>query len=160
MESSSFKNTTHDLLKNLENEDLVTCAKDRIPSFLRYDKDVIQRTEALNQALEQYTKFDVPGLAHQINNTMKEDIQELSQHYNEHKDKINRQFQNSQAVQAECNSIKDEVIQMRLKKQKALVGIQEQSDLYLEKFSKDNQAKDSVRHEISQIEEQLRQVEG
>ena len=49
---------------------------------------------------------------------------------------------------------------MRLKKQKALVGIQEQSDLYLEKFSKDNEAKDKVRHEISQIEEQLRQVEG
>lgn len=62
------------LLKNLKNEDLVHIDPDKIPAFLRIDKDIQNKFEALSQNHTQYMDFNIEDLRKDITTTLDREI--------------------------------------------------------------------------------------
>lgn len=52
----------HILLKNLPSEDLVHIVPEKIPAFLRIDRDVKNKRELLQDFYRQYQEFDIEFL--------------------------------------------------------------------------------------------------
>lgn len=80
------------LLKNLKNEDLVHIDPDKIPAFLRIDKDIKTKQEALALNHASYMQFNIDELRNEISSTLDSEIKVVSRDFDTHNQSVDQQL--------------------------------------------------------------------
>lgn len=75
------------LLNNLPSEDLCHIVNDKIPAFLRIDKDVQAQRDKLTNFAKEFMDFDIEDLDTEVRQKLKELVLEASQEYFQHQEK-------------------------------------------------------------------------
>ena len=76
------------LLANLPNEDLVHIVKDKIPAFLRIQKDVQAKREHLDYLYRQYQEYDIADMDEELRAKLQNMIQTASADFDQHQETV------------------------------------------------------------------------
>ena len=102
------------LLKNLPNEDLVHILPEKIPAFLRIDREIRDKKQLLFDFYKQYQDFNIEYLDKDVRNRLVQQIEAISADYYEH----GRQVENllAQGEQTNQNSLalQNDTVRMRV----------------------------------------------
>ena len=98
------------LLSNLKNEDLVHIADQKIPAFLRIDRDVQARQQQLLDFFSQYMEFNIDELDYEMKEKLAKKIAEVSFDYNNHNKQVAQMLLHGAETNNNTQAIQDKII--------------------------------------------------
>ena len=146
----------HILLKNLPNEDLVHIVNEKIPAFLRIDKDVKLKRVQLKEFYTQYQDFNIEELERGVKQSLSQKIDIESQEYAEHSSDVTNLLAQGEETNQNSQALQDSTVQMRVVQNKNISEAMKDSNKNMKQFDVLNQQKQEMRDKLYNMQIKMR----
>lgn len=102
------------LLRNLYSEDLVHIDNEKIPAFLRIDKDIVKKREQLREFHNQYQVLDMTDMDREIKQHLNRQVQAVSKEFKMHKDNVTNLLKEGELTNKNSLALHNDTVNMRV----------------------------------------------